>query len=696
MRASATEKTQEQPKSLSPSFSRPEPAERHLRFRPDIEGLRAVAIALVVLYHAGWRGARAGFLGVDVFFVLSGFLITGLLLDEIADTGRVSLTKFWARRARRLLPAAALVTLVVLIAAAVWLSPFDQHTFADTARAFALYGSNILFAARSLEYFGGEAARDPLLHTWSLSVEEQFYLLFAPAMFLVAMWVRGRGVNVLRRRVAALAVLTSIVSFIGCLVLARRYPVVAFYALPARAWEFGVGALAILATRRVSRMPAWALEVISLAGLAAILGAAVMAEPRTPAPGFLTLVPALGTAALLFAGAGARQTLAARALALSPMRFVGRLSYSWYLWHWPALVFLHERSAKPSLQLSVSVALLSLVPAAIAYWFVESPIRFSVRLRPLARQTVVAALALALLLVAMSSLAIRRADATLATPRYVALAEARVQSRIWTDGCLADLPATQSPTCVYGHSRADTTVVLFGDSHAAQWFPAIDSIAHRRGWRLVVLTKTACPVPQVVVIQGGLARPYAECEAWRRGALDRISALRPTLVLAASARSYKLLVGRGQQEWTESSTEARDDWRAGLHRTVSSLAGSGARVVVLEDTPRMTFDVPHCLVKNIEHQSRCAVPVARALDTAFATLERSAVRQTTAATYLSLNAAICDSVCGTVRDGVVRYRDSNHLSVRYAASLAGMLSDSLDHALAPPAIAEAPRQPAAH
>ena len=694
MRASATEKTQERPKSLSPSSSRLEPAERHLRFRPDIEGLRAVAIALVVLYHAGWRGARAGFLGVDVFFVLSGFLITGLLLDELAATGRVSLTKFWARRARRLLPAAALVTLVVLIASAVWLSPFDQRTFADTARAFAVYGSNILFAARSLEYFGGEAARDPLLHTWSLSVEEQFYLFFAPAMLLVGMWVRGRGVDVLRRRVAALAVLASIVSFIGCLVLARRYPVVAFYALPARAWEFGLGALAILATRRVSRIPAAALEAIALAGIAAILVAAVMPEPRSPAPGFLTLVPTLGTAALLFAGAGARQTLVARALAVGPMRLVGRLSYSWYLWHWPALAFLHERSAKPSLVLSVSVALLSLVPAAIAYWLVESPIRFSVSLKPLARQTVAAAVALALVLVAMSSLAIRRADTTLASPRYTALAEARVQSGIWNDGCLVDLPVTQSPSCEYGASRADTTVVLFGDSHAAQWFPAIDSIAHRRGWRLVALTKTACPAPQVVVINGRLARQYTECETWRRGALDRIVALRPALVVAASARSYRLLVGPQRQEWTESSAAAREEWRAGLQRTVASLAGSGARVVVLEDTPRMPFDVPRCLVKNIEHEARCAVPVARAVDTVLAALERSAVQQTPAATYVSFNATICDSVCSTVRDGVVRYQDSNHLSVRYVTSLAGMLSDSLSRALVPPpAIAIAPRQP---
>ena len=651
-------------------------------------------MALVVLYHAGWRVARAGFLGVDVFFVLSGFLITGLLLDELAATGRISLTKFWARRARRLLPAAALVTLVVLVASALWLSPYDQHTFGDSARAFSLYGSNILFAARGLEYFGGEAARDPLLHSWSLSVEEQFYLLFAPAMLLVGIWVRGRGADVLRRRTITLAVLASIVSFAGCLVLARRYPVIAFYALPARAWEFGLGALAMLASRRASRMPGTVLEVLSLAGLAAIVISAVMTAPRTPAPGVLTLVPTLGTAALLFAGASARQTLVGRALSVGPMQLVGRLSYSWYLWHWPALVFLHARSPSPSLLLSVSVALLSLIPAAVAYRLVESPIHFSVRLKQFSRQTMAAAVGLALVLVAMSSLAIRRADNTLATPPYAALADARVRSRIWTDGCVVDLAVTQSPACVYGASPTDTTVVLFGDSHAAQWFPALDSIAHRRGWRLVALTKTACPVPQVVVINAQLAREYTECEAWRRSAIDRIAALRPTLVVATSARSYKVLVALDRQEWTESSTAARELWRTGLQRTVASLAGSGARVVVLEDTPRMPFDVLGCLVKNIEQQSRCAAPVIRAVDTALATLERSAVRQTSAATYVSLTAIICDIVCSTVGDGVVRYQDNNHLSVRYVASLAGPLSDSLTRAMLPTAaIAVAPRHP---
>jgi hypothetical protein len=225
----------------------------------------------------------------------------------------------------------------------------------------------------------------------------------------------------------------------------------------------------------------------------------------------------------------------------------------------------------------------------------------------------------------------------------------------------------------------------------------MDSIAHRRGWRLVALTKTSCPVPGVVVINGQLARRYTECEAWRSAALDRIAALRPALVVAASARSYKLLVGGGQQEWTESSTAAREAWRIGLQSTLASLAGSGARVAVLQDTPRMPFDVRRCLMQNIERPARCAVPVARAVDTTLAALEQSAVRLTPAATYVDLNARICDSVCSTMRDGVVRYLDTSHLTARFAASLAGPLSESLSLALAKsPGLAAPPRGPAPH
>ncbi len=657
-------------------------AERHLKFRPDIEGLRAVAIVLVVLYHAGWRGARAGFLGVDVFFVLSGFLITGLLLDELAATGRVSLTRFWARRARRLLPAAALVTLVVLVASAFWLDPFDQRTFAATARAFAVYGSNILFAVRSTDYFGGAAVRDPLLHTWSLSVEEQFYLFFAPAMLVVALWMRSRGLDVARRRLAIAAVAITVCSLAGCIVLVSRYPVVAFYALPARAWEFGLGALAVLAARRAGKLPVFALEALAVVGIGAIVCSAALFRDEGPILGTRTLLPTLGTVAVILSGAGGYRTLVGRALSLAPMRLIGRLSYSWYLWHWPALVYLRERVEHPSMRLAVGVAVLSLVPASIAYRLVESPVRFSTTLARRPRQVVFGALLLAAFTAAAAMAGARYATHTLGTPKYASILAARVRARVYAEGCQVSLVAIVSPECRYGAARADTTVVLFGDSHAAQWFPAVDSVAAMRGWSLVNLTKSGCPSYLVAVPNVLLGRRYTECERWREYAIRRIATLRPQLVVVTNDRSYNVILGDAQPH-TDSSAVARREWHDGIVRTLHALRPSGARVVVLEDTPQAPWDVPRCLVRHIREPQRCTIPRRRALSDGAATSQRHAALAVPGTGYVSLNPQICDGdVCPAQRDGVVRYQDDNHLAVRYVQSLAPALSAELSRVLA--------------
>jgi peptidoglycan/LPS O-acetylase OafA/YrhL len=659
--------------------------ERHLRFRPDIEGMRAVAILLVVLYHAGWRRAQSGFLGVDVFFVLSGFLITGLLLDEVAAKGRVSLTKFWARRARRLLPAAAVVTLAVLVLNAVFLDPFEQKTFAETARAFAVYGSNILFAIRSTDYFGGAAVRDPLLHTWSLSVEEQFYVFFAPAMLIMAAWTRSRGPAVARWRFIVTTSLVTLVSLAGCLLFVRRYPVIAFYALPARAWEFGLGALTVIAARKADRLGRGALEVLAVMGLAAVVGSAVLLrEGAGPPLGIRTLIPTIGAVALILAGAGAHRTLVARALSLSPVRLVGRLSYSWYLWHWPALVYLRALVPEPSLRLSGAVAVLALLPAGATYVLVESPIRFSVPLQRRGRQVVIAALLLAVITAGAATAAARYSDWVLGTPRYASILSARVKARTYSDGCQVGLLAVTSPECRYGPASNDTTVVLFGDSHAAQWFPAFDSVATMRGWSLVNLTKTGCPTVLIAVPNSKLGRRYTECDVWRQYAIDRVVALKPTLVVVTNERSYNVFVG-SVELLTDSSSVARREWHDALVRTLTSLAPSGAKLVVLEDTPQPGRDVPRCLVKNIKATHRCTADVRRALNPESFAAERLAVAAVPRAAYVTLNPFICEGgKCPAVQNGIVRYQDESHLSVRFVTSLAPELSRTLSRTLAGP------------
>ncbi|HEV7991852.1 MAG TPA: acyltransferase family protein [Gemmatimonadaceae bacterium] len=670
------------------------PGEERARFRPDIEGLRAVAILFVVAYHAGWRRAAGGFLGVDVFFVLSGFLITGLLVQEVAATGSLSLTNFWARRARRLLPAATCITLVVLVANAVLLSPFEQLSFAETVRSFAVYGSNILFAVRSADYFGGAASRDPMLHTWSLSVEEQFYLLFAPALLLLAISARRGGSLIFRRRFLALTVALSVASFVGCVLFELRYPTIAFFILPARIWEFGLGALMVLAVPHIRHARAGVVEVVSLLALVGLIASAIfIREDRIPIA-WAALTPGLCAAALILCGASDRQSLVARGLSTSPMRLLGRLSYSWYLWHWPVLVYLREIHADPSIRERGAAALLALVPAAITYRWIESPIRFSRSLQSRPRQVIAGAIALAALTVGAAVAATAHAKQVLGRPKYAAVIAAMAPSRVFSNGCQVSNVDEVSPSCTFGPGANDTTLVLYGDSHAAQWFPAFDSLAVLRGWKLVNLTKTGCPTVSVTVLNANLGRRYFECERWRTNSIARIVRERPTIIVMTNERRYNLLVGDGT---IRSDTGAgRELWGAGLSSTLATLRPSGARLVVLQDTPHPGFDVPRCAVKHIDQPSLCSTPLKNAVNQGVAEAERAAVRRVPGVAYIDLTSILCDGDrCPAVRDGIVRYRDTNHLSVTYTAALATDLSSALTNALANPdrmpAISSAPR-----
>ena len=653
-----------------------------LPFRPDIEGLRAVAIIFVVLYHTGWKRLTGGFLGVDVFFVLSGFLITGILLDEIATTGRVSLVNFWARRARRLLPAALVVTVVVLVADAILLTPFEQIVTADSARAFAVYGSNILFANRATNYFGGAAGHDGLLHTWSLSVEEQFYLFFAPTLMALAAWSMRRGHDTFTRRFWMATIGVTVGSLAGCLFMIRSYPLVAFYVLPPRAWEFGLGALAAVAVLRRDRLSGPVLEGVSLAAMAGLVGSAALVNEGTMQPlGLATIVPTLSATALILCGAGTYRTLVARLLCTSPMRLIGRLSYSWYLWHWPVLVLLPDVVRGPSLTVRMAAAALSLIPAAITYRFVESPIRFSKGLQRRARLAVSGAVVLAATTVVMGSVAIHHANTILATPSYAPIVAARELPAVYDNGCHLTIPTVDIPPCTFGPGTNDTTIAIFGDSHSAQWFPALESIARRRGWTFMSMTKSACASVSVTVYNGILGREFTECDDWRRRAIARINAAHPALVVVVNTRAYEVKVGNAFQR-TDLTDAARREWHDGMARTLAALAPSGARLMVVKDNAHESFDISRCLVKNMAHQEYCAVSLAKGIDADVAAAEQTAVQSAPRATYADINPFVCDTNCPSTRNGMVLYQDGNHLSKPFILALMPRMEAIIDRVLA--------------
>ena len=333
-------------------------------FRPEIEGLRALAVVMVVLYHVGAPGFSGGYVGVDVFFVVSGYLITSLLLTEREREGSIDLTAFYARRVRRLVPA-GLAVIVATLALNAIIAPGQRHAdLAAAAASAAAYASNLHFIAVSAAYFDPRVAHNPLLHTWSLGVEGQFYLVWSLLLALGS----GR-----RAWLAALMGGLSLASFAACVLLTQTNLPQAFYGVPARLWEFGCGGL--LAVLPFRSTPPAVRTASAAVGLALILLATMVLDNRTAFPGWIALIPVLGAVAVLY-GAGA-PGLANRILGWRPAQALGRLSYVWYLWHWPLLVFAATFPGGASLPVRLATAGVALGAAALTAAWIERPIRRS-------------------------------------------------------------------------------------------------------------------------------------------------------------------------------------------------------------------------------------------------------------------------------------------------------------------------------
>jgi peptidoglycan/LPS O-acetylase OafA/YrhL len=626
-------------------------------FRPDIEGLRALAILFVVAYHAGLPGVGGGFVGVDVFFVISGYLITSHLAGELKKTGTLNFREFYARRARRLLPAAGLLIAVVLTACALLLSPLELASAARNAAASALYMSNFWYIHSAWDYFAPGSDTNPFLHTWSLAVEEQFYLVW-PLMLLALSKIGGR------RGVIGGIALVTIVSLIACWIFTDLKQPWAFYGSPFRAWEFGIGGLACFVTRRIPYA-----AVVSWIGLALMLAAGCLLDDHMVFPGWRAIIPAVGTVLVLMCGtetAGAR-----RFLSLPPLQYVGQLSYSFYLWHWPVIVL--ARTLYPELGLAgrITALVIAFGLSIASYKLVESPIRFSRFLKPRASWSVAGGLALTAVAALASTATLSYAKQQQLAPEQREIATAIKLRSGLDDRCLIWLTEDKPQLCSSGSGAK--VLVLFGDSHAAQWFSPVQALAQSQGWRLVTVLKSSCPaadVPPLYVTK--LRRSYYECSRWRKAAIAQIRDLKPDLVIIASHHAPATPMA----EREDSAAISAADWSLGLSRTIQQLGG--LKVAVLRDTPFAGFDVPGCISrKPASAQGRCALSRATALDDASYRLEQSAIRQA-GGVSIDLSDFFCaGSVCPPVRDDIVVYRDTNHISEGYARRLAPVLQKQM-------------------
>lgn len=661
----------------------PVPATR--KHRPDVEGLRAVAVLLVIGAHMALPGLSGGFIGVDVFFVISGFLITGQLLSELEPNGRISFLKFYARRARRILPAAAVVLVGTLAGSWYWLPALRARGVGLDGLAASVSVVNYRFAAQGVDYFSQALPPSPLQHYWSLGVEEQFYLVW-PVLLVVASLAWKRILPSLRTvRVALLLIIA--VSFYLSVTVTVDSPSWAYFAIHTRAWELALGALVAVCVPVLVRHPNAVPRWTSWLGLAMVTGGALLYTDRTPYPGDAAALPVLGTALVIAAGC-ARRSRAEVVLSIPGAQDIGRVSYSFYLWHFPLLIIAPSVLNHPLGLVNKFVLIdIALVLAVVTYNFIELPFRRSdmwVR-RPWRGLTlwgglssVTAGAAVVLMGVAIPAgvgMATRAEASTVTTALSDGLRVQEVPANLTpsleaaprdrpvleTNGCLVQLEDSALRTdCVYGNPSSSTNVVMIGDSHMAQWFPALDRVAKERDWRLLVLTKVGCS-PHVILNKYStfLRRPYRECDEWRGRAFAYVRQIRPAAVLMAG-----LVKG--------------EDQIGGMVQAIGALKPSGARLLLLRDTPYPGADVPTCVSGNLNDVGACNLHEAEAhVDKANEdrTVELAAAAGVSVIDPLPW---FCQrGECPVVVGDMLVYHDESHVSATYAAWLAPLMSRAL-------------------
>jgi peptidoglycan/LPS O-acetylase OafA/YrhL len=647
-----------------------------LGYRGDIEGLRAVAILLVVGAHAGVRWFQGGFVGVDVFFVLSGFLITGLLVQEIGHTGRLDFPGFYIRRLKRLLPALAVMLIGAALLAAVLLSHLEQQAQASAAVSAAMWWSNIYFVSTRLDYFSGGADANIFLHTWSLGVEEQFYLVWPVLVYLL---LRGQSASSGAARLRAMMVFVAVVSFVTCAVLTYSAPQFAFYMMPLRAWQFALGALLwihfrgglgqTITTENNGRLIS-ALSLAGWFGLALVLGAGVFLDANHPYPSFRALIPTIGAACVIASGCHEHNRGVSRWLSFWPLQAVGRISYSWYLWHWPVLLLGRALTGSDTPAYDMAYLAVSLVLAIVSYRIVELPIRYWRSTGSGQRVAIYAALAL----MAAMGFGFQRwgfgAHLASENPAELQFTSAHGDApSLYGFGCAGWVLSDQVRTCAFGSSHPKHTVVLVGDSVAAQWFTAVATFFNRPDWNLVVLTKSSCPMVDEPVFYGRIRRIFTECATWRSGALSEIAKIHPDIVLVGSSASYSF---------------TQSQWEIGSAKVVQRLSAAAGAVYVLRSTPHLPFDGPDCLAERINRPSwlnigpGCAVVSKdKQYDLVYEWTRQVATRFSNVR-VLDMNDLVCPKgICTALRGNIIVFRDAMHISATFAESLAAELGQRL-------------------
>jgi peptidoglycan/LPS O-acetylase OafA/YrhL len=632
-----------------------------LRYRADIDGLRAVAVVAVILYHLNVSGFSGGFVGVDVFFVISGFLIASLISRELEEK-RFSLLSFYERRVRRIVPA-LVVLLLVVSALAFWeLFPAAYLRFGQSVAATSVFLSNVEFWRESDDYFTFYSLEKPLVHTWSLAIEEQFYLLFPPLLILLASRPRQWTIAVL----AALAAISFGLSIWSVFAA----PLAGFYLFHTRIWELllgaliAVGAVPITSTRSVN-------NVLAALGISMIAFAVAIYTSRTGFPGLAALLPCVGAALIIYAGLRDAPAIN-RILSSKPTVFVGLISYSLYLWHWPIYVFATYHLARDlSAVEKAALVAASFAIAACSWRFVEQPFRRPGGVMP-RRQLFVQAAAIMVVL-GVSGAGIYLADGVPQrfTPEVQALLAPQTYFRRFScdPGRSEQTPA--GVMCRMGRAEGPATFIVWGDAHAQALSPAIDRAAERLERSGLMSALGACP-PFI-----GTTFPLSErCQQHGRATFAFLQAqkIRHVILIgrwsayaeysdytrADETRATRTPLLRIREEWSPEDT--RRAFAQALHETIATLRAMGIRVTIVGPVPEIGRNVPTTLARRRLRGLPEAIGPTRAEFEVRnkAILDQLAMEDDVRRIYP--DKVLCDDTrCAVTREGKPLYFDDHHL-----------------------------------
>ncbi|MHB8512043.1 MAG: acyltransferase family protein [Actinomycetota bacterium] len=650
----------------------------------DIQGIRGIGAILVVAYHASLF-LRSAFVGLDFFFVISGFVITRVLFKELEANGRISLRNFYSRRVRRLLPALALMLVCVAIASMFILNPLGtQQTVAKTGIATSLISANVHFAQSQEGYFAILTNTNPLLHTWSLSLEEQYYLVFPILLIAIAAlshrFRTSPGARVMARRVLICMVLGSF----GLELLLRQHISMTYYSPFTRGWEFGVGAVVALSSLSSVNEKRWLARALSIVGLACISISAFALQGGPSYPGVQALLPVGGTA-LLIIGGSSNVSRVNRALGVPPLAALGDLSYTWYLWHWPFIEFAHSIHPNGGHVYLAGAGAAALIPSWASHRFVENPIRFN--------REIVGRRALRLLLIGtlcsiLAFSALWGSASALTHWQRIASLQAQTQQHSAYSCPRRPSEPPNEETCFWPAKNSAESIVLVGDSNASQFSEPFSTSASALNLNATLASFGGCPFIDLITKYSGLdfggTYPTDDCRNFVEAWVTRLTKMKPQLVIIANDSAMEVdntSTERFNISFVDpaSRVEARSKqakarlYTKGLESILSQLKIAGIPTVVVHAVPQFQdYRLFECPMFEVYLRS-CGRSLTRReverRQSFSRAAESEAVARVSGATLIDPMNVLCQSLCTTNRGDLWLYRDASHLSIPGALTL---------------------------